>query len=91
MNYKILKPHVDDCYAIKNTINGTWPTPWAYIDLEKREYRDSIGRLNRNGRRWHRIRCNCTYCPAEVIVPEVHFLTSIPSGGLASRRKVVRK
>lgn len=87
--YKILQQHSDTCYAIKNHSNGTWSTPWSYLDGTKVEYRDSIGRLQKNmsGRRWWRVRCNCTHCPAEVTVREDYLLGVLPPGS-AQRRRV---
>lgn len=88
MNYKILKHHIADCYALAKVIECVWPTPWAYIDPEKVEYRDKIGRLRSgtSGSRWFRIRCNCTKCPAEIIVSETYMLACLASGRFALRR-----
>jgi len=72
---KVLKPHVKDCYSVKSVRNGAWGTPWAY--LGEVEYRDSIGRLSRHGFRWWRVRCNCTYCPAVIVINETSILEAL--------------
>lgn len=75
---RVLRPHSADCYAIKNARQRTWPTPWAYV-LEHADYRDSLGRARKNGgRRWIRIGCNCTGCPALIVVDELSLLEMLP-------------
>lgn len=82
----ILKRHSRDCYALKNTVNCFWPTPWSHFGTV--EYRDSIGRIRTSGgSRWWRIRCNCTHCPAEIIVSETTMLCYLPSAGYSTARR----
>jgi hypothetical protein len=72
---KQLGEHSADCWAVKNTESGVWGTPWAY--LKDIEYRDSIGRLQpRGGRRWWQVPCNCTHCPAVLLIEEDSILVT---------------
>lgn len=48
--------------------DGTWT---------EYEYRDSIGRLNRGGTRWHIAICNNTECHAEMVVQLDQIITDI--------------
>jgi hypothetical protein len=79
----LLREHIPTCYAIKEQIRGFWRTPWAY--LERVEYRDALGRLrvNRGGKRWWYVRCNCSECPAAVLVCEERILGALPPGRIA--------
>lgn len=78
LTFKVLRGHSRDCFAIKNVRNGTWPTPWAYVQPHG-DYRDSLGRARKSGgRRWIRIGCNCQHCPALVIVDELTLLRMLP-------------
>lgn len=78
LNFKVLRSHSRDCYAIKNVRNQSWSTPWAYVQREA-DYRDSLGRLRKGGgRRWIRIGCNCTNCAALIVVEESTLLEMLP-------------
>lgn len=80
LGFRVLTGHSKDCYAIKNTRNGSWSTPWAYMS-EPIEYRDAIGRRCKSGHyRWLHVRCNCTHCPAWGIVRENDILEMLPHG-----------
>lgn len=43
LKFKVIRDHVAGCYARKNVRNGTWGTPWAYVEQEA-DYRDVLGR-----------------------------------------------
>jgi hypothetical protein len=75
---KFINNHSGDCYSVKNVKSGLWGTPWSYIDGAV--YADKIGRLRKSGgQRWIKVRCNCTYCPAEILVCETDILESLPN------------
>lgn len=81
----LLGEHISTCYAIKEQIRGFWRTPWAY--LERVEYRDSLGRfVRRGGKRWWWIKCNCSECPAAVLVCEEQILGMLPAGRIAKSK-----
>ena len=62
----IEKKHADNCYAVKNTKNGSWDHPWYFP--EEYEYRDTPGRRGQGIPGWARVYCNCTFCPAAFLV-----------------------
>lgn len=73
---KLLVKHSADCYAVKNTLAGTWKSPWAY------QIRTTYVRSKK-----HLVfRCNCTECPAEVRVNEMDLIDSFHSDKLNAKR-----
>jgi hypothetical protein len=61
--------HSSDCYALKHFEDGTWNTPWC---IGEHVFADTYG--NENGRYdyvcWLKFRCNCTKCPAVLMIRE---------------------
>jgi len=74
---KLIKKHAKDCYAVKNTENGSWPYPWAYI-TDEATYGTKVSPVNaRSSTRWRYLRCNCTHCDAELAFREEDILALI--------------
>lgn len=77
MKTKLIGKHKDGCYAMRAYKDGTWNTPWAYVEKDGL-WRDSIGRKGGN-RRWCVVRCNCTDCPAKIMFLENDLLEQLPN------------
>jgi hypothetical protein len=71
--------HSANCYAAKNTLKGLWATPWAFFTGNV-FYRDKIGRKSSGSYyRWVEAKCNCTTCPALILVQEKAILQMLPN------------
>lgn len=72
---KIERGHRRGCYAVNSVAAGTWDTPWC---LGEHVFRSAWGtETRRSVRSWLRFRCNCTDCPAALLIREdmvlLHF------------------
>jgi len=79
---KILTPHRKGCPALKYVKDGRWNSPWAFFKPDS-QYASADGRISRKGAysyRWLLAGCNCTDCPAEIMVKEEDLLSSLPMG-----------
>ncbi len=63
---KQIRPHVDDCNAMRLVDEGTWSNPLFMSGA--RESRDSLGRISRFGRGWFVVVCNSTSCTGRWVV-----------------------
>ena len=69
MRVKEIRPHVDGCNALAMVERGDWKNLLFMSTRQEHEYRDKIGRLNRNGKRWLVLICNSTSCTGQSVVP----------------------
>lgn len=69
MRVKEIRPHVEGCNAVAMVERGDLKNPLFMSTRQEHEYRDKIGRLNRNGKRWLALICNSTSCHGRWVVP----------------------
>jgi hypothetical protein len=76
---KIVGKHAPDCFAVKNSKSGFWPTHWGPIaygghgsPVVRTERR--YGKNGSKSRYWLRFVCNDTTCTAELHVEQQFIL-----------------
>ena len=79
---KQLTDHVRFCFAVQATIDGEWPTPWAYLErVEKRISNGNKAGPRQSGDRWWFARCNDPSCGASIVINEDDLLAVVEGSG----------
>jgi len=92
IHYRITKPHKRGCNAVRYVAEGKWPHPWFYRFYKGNDFKHGLSsgencfeRCDKNGRRMHKhgnywlaVRCNCTDCPAEMLICLDDLLKLVP-------------
>lgn len=78
MRTKRVMQHSADCYAVRNVADKSWASAWFIDPRNVKEYRDLAGRARKGAwRSWIVLRCNCTTCPAQLLVLEEDLIAAL--------------
>lgn len=75
---KLLNPHRSDCFAVEAVTEGTWVTPWAFLEVvESRISNGNRAGPQQSGLRWWYARCNDPHCQGAITINEDDLLGAI--------------
>lgn len=80
MRTKLIKPHNKDCRALKYVREGSWKSPWAFIEDEASYGRKNTPSLHGGYTRWRYCKCNITDCKGEIAFAENDLIAFLPHG-----------